>query len=59
MQDREINEILEELCERYDVPVELMQKMLREERDIRHLKRRRGVTERLRSMIERSLGVGR
>jgi hypothetical protein len=57
MQDREVNEILEELCEKHSVPMELMQKMLREERDIRHLKRRRGVTERLRSMIEKSLGV--
>jgi hypothetical protein len=57
MQGSEVNKSLEELCEKHGVSVELMQKMLQEERDIRHLKRRRGVTERLRSMIEKSLGV--
>lgn len=57
MQNREVNEILKGLCEKHNVPVELMERMLREERDIRHLKRRRGITERLRSMIEKSLGV--
>lgn len=57
MQGSEVNTSLEELCEKHGVSVELMQKMLQEERDIRHLKRRRGVTERLRSMIEKSLGV--
>lgn len=57
MQGSEVNKSLEELCEKHGVSVELMQKMLQEERNIRHLKRRRGVTERLRSMIEKSLGV--
>ena len=31
--------------------------MLKEERNVRHLKRRRGITERLRTMIEKSIGV--
>ncbi|MFW6116324.1 MAG: hypothetical protein ACOC6F_01225 [bacterium] len=57
MQGSDVSKSLEELCEKYGVSVELMRKMLQEERDIRHLKRRRGVTERLRWMIEKSLGV--
>ena len=57
MQTTQINQILEELCEQYDVPADLVQEMLEEERNIRHLKRRRGVTNRLRIMIEKSLGV--
>ncbi len=58
MQDNEVNQILEEVCERHNVPAALMEEMLKEERSIRHLKMRRGVTERLRLMIEKSLGVG-
>ena len=51
------NNILKELCKDHDVPVGLMQEMLEEERNVRHLKRRRGITERLRTMIEKSIGV--
>jgi hypothetical protein len=57
MEDYQVSQILKELCERYDVPVELMREMLEEERNVRHLKRRRGVMERLRTMMEKSLGV--
>lgn len=57
MDDRQVNDILKELCKEHNVPVELMRKMLEEERNVRHLKRRRGITERLRTMIEKSLGV--
>jgi hypothetical protein len=57
MQTTQISQVLEELCQKHNVPVELMQEMLNEERDVRHLKRRRGITERLRIMIEKSLGV--
>jgi len=57
MDDRQVDDILEELCKEHDVPVELMRRMLEEERNVRHLKRRRGITERLRTMIEKSLGV--
>lgn len=57
MDDRQVDDILKELCKEHDVPVELMQEMLEEERNVRHLKRRRGITERLRTMIEKSIGV--
>jgi hypothetical protein len=57
MQTTRVSQILEELCEQHDVPVGLVQEMLEEERKIRHLKRRHGVTDRLRIMIEKSLGV--
>jgi hypothetical protein len=49
--------ILKELCEKHGVPIELMREMLEEERNVRHLKIRRGITERLRTMMEKSLGV--
>ena len=57
MDDRQVDDILKELCKDHDVPVGLMQEMLEEERNVRHLKRRRGITERLRTMIEKALGV--
>lgn len=57
MDDRQVNDILKKLCTEHNVPVELMRGMLEEERNVRHLKRRRGITERLRTMIEKSIGV--
>ena len=57
MNDRQIDDILRELCKEKNVPVALMREMLEEERNVRHLKRRRGITERLRTMVEKSLGV--
>ena len=57
MDDRQIDDILKELCKEHNVPVELMKEMLEEERNVRHLKRRRGIVERLRAMIEKTLGV--
>ena len=57
MDDRRVDDILKELCKEHNVPIELMREMLEEERNVRHLKRRRGITERLRTMIEKSLGV--
>jgi hypothetical protein len=57
MEDNQISQTLKELCEKHGVPVELMREMLEEERNVRHLKRRRGVVERLRTMMEKSLGV--
>jgi hypothetical protein len=57
MDDNQVDDILKELCKEHNVPVELMREMLEEERNVRHLKRRRGITERLRAMIEKSLGV--
>lgn len=57
MDNGQVDNILKDLCQEHDVPVELMQEMLEEERNVRHLKRRRGIGERLRAMIEKSLGV--
>ena len=57
MQDKQVDQILKELCEKHKVSVPLILEMLEEERNVRHLKRRRGVTERLRTMMEKSLGV--
>ena len=57
MDDRQIDDILKELCKEHNVPVELMREILEEERNVRHLKRRRGITERLRTIIEKSIGV--
>ena len=57
MNDNQVGDILKELCEEHNVPVELMRDMLEEERNVRHLKRRRGITERLRTIIEKSIGV--
>lgn len=59
MPDSQIDQTLETLCKRHNVPVELMRQMLEEERNVRHLKLRRGITERIRTMIEKSLGVSR
>ena len=59
MPDSQIDQTLEILCKKHDVPVELMREMLEEERNVRHLKLRRGITERIRTMIEKSLGVSR
>lgn len=57
MDDTQVDDILKELCKEHNVPVELMREMLEEERNVRHLKRRRGIGERLRAIIEKSLGV--
>ena len=57
MEDNQVSQTLKELCEKHGVSVELVQEMLEEERNVRHLKIRRGITERLRTMMERSLGV--
>jgi hypothetical protein len=58
MQDTRIElVVLEELCKKNKVPMDLMREMLVEERNVRHLKRRRGITERIRTMIEKSIGV--
>ncbi|MEA3341728.1 MAG: hypothetical protein U9R15_17325 [Chloroflexota bacterium] len=57
MQDQRVDQILKELCEKHKVSVSLMLEMMEEERNVRHLKIRRGVTERLRTMMEKSLGV--
>ncbi len=57
MENDKVDQILQELCEKHDVPVALAREMLEEERNVRHLKLRRGITERLRAMMEKSLGV--
>ncbi len=57
MANDKVDQILQELCEKHDVPVALVREMLEEERNVRHLKLRRGITERLRAMMEKSLGV--
>ena len=59
MPDSQIDETLETLCKKHEVSVELLRQMLEEERNVRHLKLRRGITERIRTMIEKSLGVSR
>jgi hypothetical protein len=56
-QNSRVEQLLKDLCEKHKVPFSLMQEMLMEEQSIRHLKRRRGITERIRMMIEKSLGV--
>jgi hypothetical protein len=57
MPDSQIDQTLETLCKKHQTSVELMRQMLEEERNVRHLKLRRGITERIRTMIEKSLGV--
>ena len=57
MRNLQVQKILEELCKKHQVPVELVRELLAEERNVRHLKYRRGITERLRGMIEKSIGV--
>lgn len=57
MDGRQVDDILKDLCKEHKVPVKMMREMLEEERSVRHLKRRRGIAERLRTMIEKSLGV--
>ena len=57
MEDNQVSSILKDLCEKHQVSIKLMREMLEEERNVRHLKRRRGITERLRMMIEKSIGV--
>ncbi len=57
MQNNRVEQVLKELCEKHRVPVALIREMLTEEQNVRHLKRRRGITERIRAMIEKSLGV--
>ena len=59
MPDSQIDQTLETLCAKHGVSVELVRQMLEEERNVRHLKIRRGITERIRTMIEKSLGVSR
>jgi hypothetical protein len=55
--DKQVDQIFRELCHKHHVPAELMRRMLEEERNVRHLKKRRGIIERLRIMLEKSLGV--
>ena len=59
MPDNQIDQTLETLCKKHGVSVELMRQMLEKERNVRHLKLRRGITERIRTMIEKSLGVSK
>ena len=59
MPDSQIDQTLETLCVKHGVSVELLRQMLEEERNVRHLKLRRGITERIRTMIEKSLGVSK
>jgi hypothetical protein len=59
MPDNQIDQTLEKLCKKHRTSVDLMRQMLEEERNVRHLKLRRGITERIRTMIENSLGVSR
>ena len=59
MPDSQIDRTLETLCVKHGVSVELLRRMLEEERNVRHLKLRRGITERIRTMIEKSLGVSK
>jgi hypothetical protein len=59
MPDSQIEDTLERLCHKHSVSVELVRQMLDEERNVRHLKIRRGITERIRTMIEKSLGVSK
>lgn len=51
----EFETLIQNLCEEHEVPLDLFQEMLSEERRVRHLKRRRGITDRLRQMITESL----
>jgi hypothetical protein len=57
MPKSQAEQIMAELCEKHNVPVPLIQQMLEEERSVRHLKKRRGITDRIRTLIEKSLGV--
>lgn len=51
----EFEDLAKELCEKHSISYDLFQEMMREERRVQHLKRRRGITERLRQMIAASL----
>jgi hypothetical protein len=57
MQHDRIEQVLKDLCEKHKVPFALMREMLLEEQNVRHLKIRRGITERIRAMVEKLLGV--
>lgn len=59
MESNSVKEILKALCDKHDVPVSLMKEMLTEEQNVRHLKLRTGIGERLRLMIEKTIGVER
>ena len=59
MPESQIDQTLKELCQKHGVSVALIRQMLEEERNVRHLKIRRGITDRIRTMIEKSLGVSR
>ena len=59
MPDSQIDQTLEALCKKHGVSLDLVRQMLEEERNVRHLKLRRGITERIRTMIEKSLGVSK
>jgi hypothetical protein len=59
MPDNQIDQTLKTLCTKHQTSLDLMRQMLEEERNVRHLKLRRGITERLRTMIEKSLGVSK
>ena len=55
MKFEESKTIIQELCDKYELPYDLMQKMLDLERASRHLKQRPGITDRLQTLIRESL----
>lgn len=57
MQGKRVNQILEELCVKHNVSPAVIRQMLDEERNVRHLKIRTGTKDRLRQIIEKSVGV--
>lgn len=51
----QFEDIARRLCEEHEIPYALFQALLDEERRVRHLKRRPGITDRLRQMIVETL----
>lgn len=56
--NKQVEEIIQTLCDKHQISLQTMQEMIAEERRIRHLKRRRDVTSRLRIILEKSTREG-
>ena len=53
---QKVDQLIKTLSKKHNISEDLIREMLLEEREVRHLKRRRGIKDRLRTIIERSIG---
>ncbi len=49
-----LDQLIEDIAKEYEVPAELLQEMLKMEREMLHLKTRRGLVARLREVLQKS-----